>query len=150
MKVTVTSQFKLPARKTWALIQRSDTLEFVTRGLIGFRPLSGKFPTAWQAGVTEQVRILLFGFIPAWKHQISFIKTDSDNMQLNTEEAGGAISRWDHLMTVKATSETSSSYCDSIEIEAGSLTLLIWLYAQGFYRYRHWRWKALEKRQLGS
>lgn len=150
MKVVVTSKINLPAEKTWELVQRSDTLEFVTKGLIGFRPLDAAFPEIWLTGVTEKVRILLFGLIPGWKHEIKFVASDAEKKQLTTEEAGGAITRWDHLMTVEATSETTSTYTDSIEIEAGLLTVPVCLYANGFYRYRHWRWKALQNKQLSS
>lgn len=146
MKVIVRSTLNLPADKTWELVQRSDTLEFVTKGLIGFRPLDTPFPTQWRTGVTENVRILLFGFIPAWQHAIKFVTSDEDSMQLTTEEAGGAITRWDHLMTVEATSDTTSTYTDAIDIEAGKLTTAVCLYAKAFYRYRHWRWKALQKK----
>lgn len=146
MKVSVTSKIALPAAKTWELVQRSDTLEFVTKGLIGFRPLNGSFPKTWNIGVTENVQILLFGSIPAWEHAISFTDKQADKMQLDTEEAGGAVTRWDHTMTVKALSDNTSSYTDAIEIEAGLLTIPVWLYAQGFYRYRHWRWKKWQRK----
>lgn len=37
------------------------------------------------------------------------------------------------------------SYTDEIEIQAGWLTPVIWLFAHVFYRHRQRRWKALLK-----
>jgi hypothetical protein len=36
-------------------------------------------------------------------------------------------------------------YSDEIEVRAGALPPLVWLYAQLFYRYRQRRWRRLER-----
>lgn len=143
MRVTVSSALPVSADKAWDLLSRADTLLFVTRGLMGFRALSGAFPERWQQGKTEQARILLFGLLPAWKHNIHFERVDASAGELMTREAGGLIKTWDHLMTVEAKGEGDCRYTDRVEIEAGILTPFVWAYASAFYRYRQRRWRKL-------
>lgn len=143
MKVAVSTQLNVSAESAWQLVTQSNTLTFVTRGLMGFRPASGSFPKQWNQGETQKMRILLFGFIPAWQHQITFKEISAPKKQLLTHESGGVISVWNHLISVTEKSATGCQYNDIVEVKAGIFTPLIWLYAHAFYRYRQWRWHKL-------
>ena len=72
MKISISSNIKISADEAWKLVKKSSTLLYVTRGLMGFKSLSSNLPNEWQQGNTEKLRIMLFGIIPAWNHQISF------------------------------------------------------------------------------
>ena len=72
MRVSITSNINVSADEAWKLVKRSSTLLYVTRGLMGFRPIDSSLPIEWQQGNTEKVRIMLFGIIPSWVHQISY------------------------------------------------------------------------------
>lgn len=143
MKVKVSSTFNREPTEIWHLLKRSSTLVYVTRGLIGFRSSAEEFPQIWQEGKTEHMQILLFGLVRAWHHQIRFVSVSEKNMQIMTHEAGGMISKWNHQMSVSPVNCHSCLYTDEIEIEAGLLTPMVWLYAQVYYRYRHIRWRYL-------
>ncbi len=148
MRVTVSSEFDISAEQAWGLVTRPDTLQFITKGLIGFRPLDGGFPEFWQEGKTERVRLLLGGLIPASEYHICFTRIDEQARELLTNEAGGAITQWDHLMTIDPLAENRCRYTDSIDIEAGRLTRSVCAYAKFFYRYRQRRWLKLIKLKL--
>lgn len=147
MKVSITSEIGISAEEVWELVKQSNTLLYVTRGLMGFKPIESNLPNQWQQGQTEKLRIMLFGFIPAWRHQISFKEIDDSRMGMLTHESGGVVSTWNHLISVKAVKSSSCHYTDDVEIQAGVFTPLIWAYANLFYRYRQKRWKYLIKRQ---
>lgn len=40
-------------------------------------------------------------------------------------------------------SETTCHYTDEVEIRAGRLTPLVWLFGHLFFRYRQMRWRTL-------
>jgi hypothetical protein len=56
---------------------------------------------------------------------------------------------WRHRITVDGEGWGSTRYMDEIEVRAGALTPLVWLYANLFYRYRQMRWRRLA-RKLGA
>jgi hypothetical protein len=54
-------------------------------------------------------------------------------------------SRPSRLISVRPLDENRSIYRDVIDIDAGSLTVLVWAWASWFYRHRQRRWRALAK-----
>jgi hypothetical protein len=89
---------------------------------------------------------MLFGFIPAWKHSITFQEIDDSKRVLFTKEGGGLVPVWNYIIQVKPEQNETCRYTDDVEVNAGVLTLLVWLYANGFYRYRQLRWRLLLRR----
>jgi len=145
MKVSITSKIETSAEEAWALVKQSNTLLYVTRGLMGFKSINSKLPSEWQQGNTEQLRIMLFGLIPAWRHQISFENISDAKMAMLTHESGGVVKTWNHLISIRAVDGSSCNYTDDVEIKAGVFTPLVCLYAHLFYRYRQFRWHYLVK-----
>jgi hypothetical protein len=119
-------------------------LRYITKGLLGFRP-EGELPEHFAAGTTVRVKLLFFGFIPAWVHEIRIVKLDEVHREIETSEQGGSVKEWNHRITVDERGPWRSHYTDEIEIDAGLLTPLIWAYAHLFYRYRQWRWRRLAR-----
>jgi hypothetical protein len=146
MKVSITSTIEASAEEAWNLVKQSNTLLYITRGLMGFKPIESELPKEWLEGNTEQLRIMLFGVIPAWRHQISFKKISDKNMDMLTHESGGVVNTWNHLINVKPLDASSCTYTDDVEIKAGLFTPFIWLYAHVFYRYRQLRWRSWVKK----
>lgn len=149
MKVTVSSTIASSAEEAWDLVKQSNTLLYITRGLMGFKPINSALPNLWQEGRTEFLRILLFGLIPAWRHQINFKEIDDSKMKMLTHESGGIVNTWNHLISVKAIDDSNCRYTDDVEIRAGIFSPLVWAYANLFYRYRQIRWHYLIKQKLG-
>ena len=70
-------------------------------------------------------------------------------MELVSHEHGGSMRKWNHAIRIKFSSQSTCHYVDDIDIHAGLLTPLVWLYAQVFYCYRQLRWVRL-LRALGG
>ena len=143
MKATITSQLNISPEDAWYLVKKSSTLIFITKGLLSFSD-NDHFPAEWVEDSTVASRLRFFGLIPAWKHQLHFQKVSDSELEITTEEQGGIVSKWKHRIKISSMHKGATSlYSDEIEIEAGLLTPIVWLYANLFYRYRQLRWKRL-------
>lgn len=150
MKAIITSQLNISANDAWRLVKKSSTLIFITRGLLSFSD-SDHFPAEWIEKKSVTSRLKFFGLVPAWNHEIYFQKISDSALEIITEEQGGVVSKWQHLIKLSPTpNDAISLYTDQIDIEAGLLTPLVWLYAHLFYRYRQLRWKRLISEQVTS
>ncbi|MDR5873711.1 MULTISPECIES: hypothetical protein [Vreelandella] len=142
MKLTLATTFPAPADHVWALVKQSSTLLFVCKGLLGFER-SEHFPQEWREGNREVTRLMFFGYIPAWKHTLTFTRIDDEQRILATEEGGGLVPVWNHVIQVAPDGSKACTYSDEVNIKAGIFTIVVWLYAHIFYRYRQHRWRTL-------
>jgi ligand-binding SRPBCC domain-containing protein len=143
--VRVTTRLPAPADLVWDTVKQTDTLRYITRGLLGFR-VEGGTPERLAEAQTYRMRLLFFGLLPAWKHEIHVTRLDEAGHEIRTEERGGPVRAWRHRITVDEEGWGSTRYLDEIDIRAGVLTPLVWFYAQLFYRYRQMRWRRLARR----
>jgi ligand-binding SRPBCC domain-containing protein len=143
--VRVGTELDAPPDRVWETVQKVDTLRYITRGLLGFRPL-GPVHDGLGEGDVIRVRLMFFHVLPANAHEIRIVRVDEEAHCIETDEHGGAVKTWRHRISVDPHGEGRSYYTDRIEIGAGPLTPLIWAYAQLFYRYRQWRWRKLARR----
>lgn len=149
MRATTSSNFPASADQVWSLVKQSSTLLYVTRGLLGFAGADG-FPREWRQGARIDTRLLFFGVLPGWRHQLTVIEVSEAKRELFTEEGGGVVQVWNHRITVEAREGPHCRYTDEVEVGAGLLTPLVWLYAKLFYRYRQWRWRSLLRRSTSG
>jgi hypothetical protein len=49
------------------------------------------------------------------------------------------------VISIKPRDDSRSLYRDTIEIDAGILTFVVWAWANWLYRHRQRRWRALAK-----
>jgi hypothetical protein len=66
--------------------------------------------------------------------------------EIQSRESDPIVRRWDHRIRVQEISDCRAHYSDEIEIDAGILTPVVWLFAAGFYRHRQRRWRAIARR----
>ena len=83
----------------WDTVKQPETLRYITKGLLGFRS-EGELPEHFDEGETYRVRLLFFGFIPAWWHEIHIVRLDDAHREILTAEHGGAVKEWGHRITV--------------------------------------------------
>jgi len=115
------------------------------------RPMAGEtLPERWPAGQTVRCRSYLFGLIPLGTHVVHLERIDPSAREIQSREFDPLISRWDHLVRIRPMTEGRCRYSDEIEIEAGWLTPLVWLFALGFYRHRQRRWRRVARRLAKS
>jgi hypothetical protein len=72
-----------------------------------------------------------------------FERVDRVRREIQTREKDILCRQWDHLIQVRESEDGRTLYSDSIEIDAGMLTLPVWLFANWFYRHRQNRWKMI-------
>ena len=128
-----------------AAVQRVDTLRLLTRGLLaidpdGDTPLPERWPTDGSAVV---MRVRPFHLPVGWRHTIRVVEADEAGGSIRTEEGGGVVRRWTHTIGVQPLATRRCRYTDTIDIDAGVLTLPIWAWASVFYRVRQHRWRLL-------
>lgn len=140
MKVVITSKLEMPAIEAWKRVKQSRTLVYVCKAILSFDN-SELFPEAWQENQLIDTRLIFFGLIPGWKHSLHFVRLSDEAMILFTHEHGGLVQKWNHEISIRHASATSCIYRDTVDIEAGLMTPLVWLFAQVLYRYRQRRWR---------
>jgi hypothetical protein len=125
--------------------QKSSLLRHVIWPLARFVPTGTSFPERWSEGLVLRCKFFVFGVIPIGAHTLHFETIDHDNYELQSREYDPFIARWDHMVSVKPLDGSRSIFRDTIDIDAGSLTFVVWAWANCFYRHRQRRWRALAK-----
>ena len=100
-------------------------------------------PERWQQGATVVGRGIVLGVLPLGQHKLFFERVDPQTRQIQTRESNRWVRRWDHLISVNEAPGSRTYYRDDIEIQAGPLTPIVWLFAQWFYRHRQHRWRRM-------
>ncbi len=142
MRTKITSEFNASADEVWGRVKRTSTFIYISSGLLSFANAES-FPEEWETDKTLAADIRFFGFIPGGTHYIQFKAIDDVAMRLNTEEWSGMISSWNHVITVEPLDGGRCRYTDDVEMHAGIMTPLVWLFSQLLYRYRQRRWHSL-------
>lgn len=121
-------------------------LRYVAHPLVTFASVGADpLPDIWTEG-THWVRLRLFGLLPLGKQAIVIsILPVPRGFALRDAGYSALIPVWDHTLTIEPMPE-GTRYTDTVEVRAGILTPLVWLFAQAFFRHRQRRWRALATR----
>ena len=144
MIVKVSTLLETTADLAWRTAKRTATLLHVARGLLGFRGV-GPIPPEWVPGDRVRTRLIFFHVVPAWEHELRIVGVEEDWHEIHFNEHGGPVQSWRHRIAVEPVDATRCRYTDEIDIRAGVLTPMVWLFAQVFYRYRQMRWRHLAR-----
>lgn len=147
MRVKISTVLEAPPPLVWQALQQFATLQYVTRGVLGIRPIDDTFleEMIWQAGESVTVRLYAFHLIPLWQHHLQIQSVDQVNWHAISQESGGPVTEWVHTITLETRNGDETTYTDIIDIKAGLLTPFIALFAMLFYRYRQMRWRGYAK-----
>jgi hypothetical protein len=145
MIVDLSTILDCSAAKAWNEVQKSSLLLHVNWPLAKFVPVGVPLPKCWSEGLTIQCKLFIFGIIPIGLHTVHIEKIDQENYQIQSREHDSLIARWDHLISIKSLDDSRSIYRDTIDFDAGSLSSVVWGWANWFYRHRQRRWRALAK-----
>jgi hypothetical protein len=150
MRVVVQSVLHCSAELAWDEVQMTRLLVEVAAPLVAIRPVPGEMlPERWPAGNTVRVCSYLFGVLPLGTRAVLFERIDPIAREIQTRESDSLVRRWDHLISVRPAAKGHCRYRDQIDIEAGWLTVGVWLFAQVLYRHRQRRWRAVAERLGG-
>lgn len=145
MKLRIDTVIDADADTVWHHVRRPVLLDHVAWPLQRFDPIDPvRLPDQWVDG-EYRVRCFMFGFLPMGSQviSISYPATDAPARRLRDNGRGSMMRRWDHLITIRPRGDGRCDYRDEVEIEAGLMTLGVWLFASIFYRHRQRRWRAL-------
>jgi hypothetical protein len=147
MIARIRTELPSSAEKAWQALLKRDTLDtflYISRGMLGFQG-ADQWPEVFREGLEVKTRLVFFHLVPGWKHKLRIVRIDEEKLELASEEEGWIVRQWNHRILVERGAGQRCRYTDEIEIRAGLLTGMIWVYAQLFYRYRQSRWRRLAK-----
>ena len=145
MIVDVSTVLDCCAAKAWNEVQKSSLLLHVIWPLVRFVLAGVPLPERWSEGLTIQCKLFIFEIIPIGVHTVHIETVDQETFQIQSREHDPLIARWDHLISIKPLDDSRSIYRDIVDLDAGSLTFVVWGWANWFYRHRQRRWRALAK-----
>lgn len=131
-----------PADRVWQAVTAPAAFRLVTRGLVRVVGLRRR-ATPWREGETVSGLLLLFGVLPVSVHHLTVERLDAGTRELQSDEHGGMVRRWRHLIRVTPVDERRCRYEDLVEVDAGLLTPVIAAFARRFYAIRQHRWREL-------
>lgn len=140
--VALQTELPLPADTIWQAMQQPATFLYVVRGMLAF-PALNRRTAPFQQGETYTGWLLLFHVVPLHRHTITVVAVDPQQRKVQTEERGGLLRRWHHTLAVEPVTEATARYSDTIDIDAGPFTGLMYWSATALFRYRQWRWQRL-------
>lgn len=143
--VRLTTRLDVAADRAFAAVQQPRLLVHVARARF---PQLERRVQPWRQGETVTTWVLLFGFIPFSRHHLTIARLDPDRRELESDEHGGVIRRWRHLIRLEPLEDGRSRYTDQVTIDAGPLTPVVRAWAEVFYRHRQRRWRRLARTHL--
>jgi hypothetical protein len=119
-------------------------LLYIAKPLVTFTAIEPtQLPHKWTDG-KYWVSMRLFGVIPLGRQAVVISHPKANTFMLRDNGYSALIERWDHTITI-APAVGGALYRDQVIIQAGVLTLFVWLFAQLFYRHRQRRWRQLAR-----
>ncbi|MBK9648959.1 MAG: hypothetical protein IPO67_28070 [Deltaproteobacteria bacterium] len=150
MKVELSTTLQAPADQVWRWVQRPALLNWVAAPLVKFRPIQPTtLPDVWADGEVR-VSMLLFGVLPMGSQVIRVHREEEQDGEQSARSLvdmgeGDLVKTWHHRIRVVPERAGTTHYTDSVVVEAGPLTLFVWMFAQVFYRHRQRRLRALAR-----
>ena len=146
MKLHVQTTLPCSPEAAWQEVKKPSLLMHVASPIVTFKPVSPPtLPAKWPAGQSVKLKTHLFGVIPMGVRTLFFEEISDRHMRLQTREHDPLIRKWDHLIEIGRGEGGETRYADLLDLDAGVLTLPVWLFAQFFYRHRQRRWRRLAK-----
>ena len=144
MIVRVSTYLPCSEGELWAKIMDPKSLQFVASPILKFIPVGKNiFEKEWELNRDYVLKLYLFGFLPLGNHTIRLINIDRSENKIESTESGLLARVWNHTILFQETEQNRVHYMDIIEIKAGLLTPMIWIFAHLFYRHRQRRWRKL-------
>lgn len=144
MRVQRTSLFPCSVDQLRREVAKPASLPYVAAPMLAFVPLDPpSWGDAWE-GRAHRVRLLLGGRLPVGDHTLDIEADPSGPPGTVFHDAGYSdlIETWDHRIILQDY-YGMTSYEDLVEVRAGALTPLVWLFAWIFYGHRQRRWQRL-------
>ncbi len=128
----------------WEELQNISSLIYVASPILKIVPQKNyAISEQWAIGSKFKFNLYFFGFIPFGDHYIKLVELNEVERRIVSNEHGKLTKEWNHTIKFHAIDDETIEYTDEIKIDAGILTVVIWLIALVFYRHRQNKWKKL-------
>lgn len=146
MQIDLSTELDGKLDQAIATARTTRLLRFVAHPLIEFTPIGSRtWPDFWTVG-THWVSLRILGFLPVGQQAIVISYPESpDGFVMRDNGHSALVKQWDHTISI-TTVAGRTRYLDVVIVDAGLLTLPVWLFAQVFYRHRQRRWRLLARR----
>lgn len=150
MIIKQSSIFNVSPEQVWQEGLKTKLLHYVASPILKFTSAgTTPLPEVWKKG-EYTVNMKVFGFVPFGKQKV-VIKSPPEHEQENhlyamlDDGRGELITKWRHLITIDDAGTGKTLYTDQVEVQAGVLTIFVWVFANIFFWHRQRRWKKLIK-----
>lgn len=143
MTVRVSTELKASADHVWERLLQKKTFLYLIRGWLVIENSQTWPDTLFLQGSSFLMKIRLFGRGPLTSQEVRIVRVDESAREIVTDESSRIVRTWKHRMNVDALPENRSRYTDCVDINAGLLTPVVWIFASLFYRARQRRWRHL-------
>ncbi|WP_408637767.1 hypothetical protein [Nocardia bovistercoris] len=138
-KVTLTTELPIGAEVACALARTPELFLHLVAPILTAPHL--RFPQPVVPGVEASARLWWFGALPTWRHHLRLVRLEPHSIYTN--EWGGPVRTWNHLLTFEPIGESRCRYTDEIELGDGPRGIPVALFARLMFRHRHRRWRKL-------
>ncbi len=148
MYLELDSRLPCSFERAVAEVKQPRLLIHIARPMVHFTPCDGTvIPEQWRER-TYWFQLKLLGVLPFGKQavRISF-EEQPGRFMVRDNGFSALIRKWDHRITI-TDSDGAVIYRDQLELDAGILTPLVWLFARVFYGHRQSRWRKLAEAQF--
>ncbi len=132
-KVTVKSQYAVDADTLWSVAVHYPALANPVNSKAYYKGLPSREA---QLGDTLDLKMSLFGWLPSTAWRVELVERNDAEMTLKSEESGGPVKRWKHVLRVEENGPMQSRIVDEIVMDAGPLTPLFARWAKSIYGAR--------------
>ena len=140
--VTVATELPADAALVWRAVRTPAAFVYVAGRMLRY-PAAECTDRPWRVGDEIAGWTFLFGFLPLSHHRLRVEALRDEARELQSDEGGGLVRSWRHLIRVTPLGPGRCRYVDSVEIDAGPFTPAVAGFAHVFYRYRQRRWRTL-------
>ncbi|RED13324.1 SRPBCC family protein [Pontivivens insulae] len=131
--IRIENEYAAPPQDVWAIAKDFANLAPLSAGSVEYRGLKSG-PVALGDVIDFEVKVMGRG---DWKpYRVELVELDDAQFRYVTMEQGSGVKSWRHSLEIQPTA-SGSKQIDTIEIDAGWLTLPTAILAKRMYRQRH-------------
>lgn len=151
MKISTRATLDCSIDSAWEALHSPEIFTAVSAPFTMFRtPPGTKLPERFQPGVDYSVDVFAGGLVPLGRQIIHLNDEVEGWTSRRVTDSGhgesgalGTLSNWNHQMSLSARADGRTEFHDTLSVDAGVLTPLLWLAMRVM-----WSWRALRLRQV--